>query len=80
MNKDSTIYTKHNPGTYLVKFETGFEEELPADSQQNAVAKANHLQGQYGVIKSAKLKPKGSFKKEKVKSYAENQATIFNNQ
>jgi len=78
MNKDSEIYRKYKPGTYLVKFETGFEEEIPADSQQDANLKANHLQGAYGPIKSAKLKPKQR-KLEKSKSYAEQQSIKFNN-
>lgn len=77
MNKESEIYRKHKPGIYIIKFETGFEEEMPADSQQDANAKANHLQGAYGPIKSIKLKPKQA-KPAKVKSYAEQQAIKFN--
>jgi hypothetical protein len=77
MNKESEIYTRYRPGIYIIKFETGFEEEMPADSQQNANLKANHLQGAYGPIKSAKLKPKQR-KPEKAKSYAEQQAIKFN--
>ena len=77
MNKQSEIYTRYKPGIYIVKFETGFEEEMQADSQQDANAKANHLQGAYGPIKSAKLKPKQPSPK-KVKSYAEQQAIKFN--
>lgn len=78
MNKDSEIYRKYKPGTYIVKFETGFEEEIQADSQQDANLKANNLQGAYGPIKSAKLKPKQR-KLEKSKSYAEQQSIKFNN-
>jgi hypothetical protein len=77
MNKESEIYTRYRPGIYLIKFETGFEEEVQADSQQNANAKANHLQGAYGPIKSVKLKPKQP-KTENVKSYAEQQSIKFN--
>lgn len=76
MNKNSETYKKYKPGTYIVKFETGFTEELQADSQKHAVAKADHLQGSYGLIKTCKLKPKSSTPK-KHKSYAEQQASIF---
>lgn len=78
MNKDSLVYRKHNPGTYIVKFDTGFEEEIQADSQQDAVFKLNSSQGAYGPIKSCKKKPVATKKKEKAKSYAQSQADLFN--
>lgn len=75
MNKESAAYRKYNPGTYIVKFDTGFEEELQANSQQDAVTKTNHLQGSYGPITTAKRKPKQPTPK-KHKSYAEQQSQI----
>lgn len=82
MNHESASFRKKRPGTYYVVFETGFEEEVEADSQRDAMLKTTHLQGSYGPFKKAYMKGTDTNKRKAkgVKSYAQLQADLFKNQ
>lgn len=78
MHHESPVFRKYKPGRYRVFFHSGYSEEIQADSQRDAMLKTNHLCGSYGPFKKAML-PKPE-KKEKVKSYAQEQAKLFQTQ